>query len=225
MSRILCIETSTHVCSVALCNDGDCIDYNEIVSDKYSHAENLHPMIAGLKSIRDYRPDAVAVSKGPGSFTGLRIGVAAAKGLCLAWQIPLISVDTLSIMFDAAFEKDQSADVYVPMIDARRMEVYMRIIKKDSTLFSEVEARVIDESFFAEFSGQKVAIFGDGASKFESITGLGHHIVPGIFPSARFMISRAHNAFISGSWEEVESFEPYYLKDFIPGISKTVGIL
>jgi tRNA threonylcarbamoyladenosine biosynthesis protein TsaB len=222
MSRILCIETSTHVCSVALSVGGICLDYKEIISDKYTHAEHLHPLIDSLETLHDHKPDAIAISKGPGSFTGLRIGVAAAKGFCLAWDIPLIEVDTLSTMFLSARKVYSEADYYIPMIDARRMEVYMRIFTSDLSNASPVESKIIDENYFVEFKGKNLAIFGDGAVKFENMLSNEHRLIPGIFPSAKYMIPFAQNAFELQKWEDLNGFEPYYLKDFIPGLAKPV---
>jgi tRNA threonylcarbamoyladenosine biosynthesis protein TsaB len=221
MSRILSIETSTKSCSVALAENGVVVDSNSITLAEYSHAEQLHPMISQLAGIQTNPPHAVAVSMGPGSFTGLRIGIAAAKGLCFAWNVPLISVDTLTLMYEMARAKYVDADLYIPMIDARRMEVYMRIFDTTSNDISPVEARIIEEDFFVGLRNKSLVIFGDGAGKFSSMLNGTHHYLEGIYPDACMMALVAEEKMKLGKKENLAYFEPYYLKDFLPGPLRT----
>ena len=221
MSRILCIETSTHSCSVAIGEDNAIIDSRIITGESYLHAEKLHPLLSQLTSLSSEKPGAIAVSMGPGSYTGLRIGVAAAKGLCLAWNIPLISIDTLQLIAIRAEQMLPGMDLYIPMIDARRMEVYMRVFDKNSGGVSPVEARIVDHHFFELFGSASMAIAGDGAAKFVDFLLPGQHFIPGVIPLAEVMLPLALEKFALGETEDLASFEPYYLKDFIPGPAKT----
>ena len=153
MSHILHIETSTKVCSVALGESGNLIDFKEEHSEKYVHAERLTILIKELMESNDInfqKLSAIAISKGPGSYTGLRIGVSTAKGLCYALNIPLISIDSilnLFLNFKMSFEQEVENEVIIPMIDARRDEVYTAAFLGDGTILSETKAKVIDDNF------------------------------------------------------------------------------
>lgn len=216
---ILSIETSTTVCSVAL-HDQDKLISFEIVHTPNSAASQLAVMIDKiLRSSGNPKLDAVAVSSGPGSYTGLRIGVATAKGMCYAMGLPLLSVNSLELM---AFQVLHSTfyvqhSILCPMIDARRMEVYTMLLDSSLKAISSVEAKIIDESSFADILNyKKVHFFGTGSEKCkQAITHPNANFIDNIFPSAEWMGSLAYKAFQEKSFEDVSDFEPLYLKDFV----------
>jgi tRNA threonylcarbamoyladenosine biosynthesis protein TsaB len=221
MALILNLETASKNCSVSLSKDSQIISSREHLSAGFSHAEKLHPFIdevmkeAGVK-FTDL--DAVAVSKGPGSYTGLRIGVSAAKGLCYANDLPLIAIPTLEIMANSQKSFD---GLLVPMLDARRMEVYSSVFNnslKDSLQeIRSTKAEVIDENSFADIlSDNKVLFFGDGAAKCkEVIKSENAHFVDDIYPSSIQMAEMADSFYAKNDFVDVAYFEPFYLKDFI----------
>lgn len=218
MSLILSIETSTKNCSVSLSKNGQLIDVIEEVSHDYSHSEQLVPFIdqiltKSIYSVKDL--DAVAVGKGPGSYTGLRIGVSSAKGLCYALNIPLISISTLEAMAHSMRRKYESK-LLCPMIDARRMEVYCALF---GTINTDVEAKIIDEiSFLDILAKQEIVFFGDGAEKCKSVLTHPNAIFESnVYPSASDTIGLAHKNFSNNNFVDVAYFEPYYLKDFVAG--------
>ena len=188
MSLILLIETSTKSCSVSLSYENKIIACKEEVNDRYSHAENLNIFIESLFinsdfTIKDLK--AIAVSKGPGSYTGLRIGVSSAKGLCYALNAPLISVCTLRAMALGMAEKEDS-DLYCPMIDARRMEVYNAFYNKENNEIRGIQADIIESNSYQKELGQKVLFFGDGAEKCKlMIKHPNATFIDGIFPSSK----------------------------------------
>lgn len=232
MNHILCLETSTDICSVALFSDGVLHAFRE-TREKNAHSSRLTVMIEEI--MQDVSLDfaflsAVAVSMGPGSYTGLRIGAGVAKGLCYALQIPLIAVSTLeSIALEIARRinstQGEKPPVIVPMIDARRMEVYRAIFDAKGHQMKEVEAVIIDESSFLMFDGP-VILAGDGASKFRNIFAQHSQIVfmDNVLASARWMGMPAHRKWEAGVTENTAYFEPFYLKDFVAGISKVKGL-
>lgn len=217
MSIILNIETATKNCSVSIADKGKILAIKELNNGNYSHAEVLHPFIVDVlreANITSDYIDAVAVSKGPGSYTGLRIGVSAAKGLCFAFDKPLISIDTLtslshSITIDNGF--------IVPMIDARRMEVYAAVFNEKNELIREIKADIIDESSFSEYLKiSKVYFLGDGAQKCkETILHENAVFVDNKFPSAKEMAQLSYDKYKISDIENVAYFEPFYLKDFV----------
>lgn len=219
---ILNIETSTKNCSVCVAKDGQIIGLKELVDLKYSHAEKLHPFISEVireASITLDQIDAVAVSKGPGSYTGLRIGVSAAKGLAFAFNIPLISVSTLQSL--AMSVKVDDAMV-IPMLDARRMEVYSAIFNSDFEQIRAIKAEIIDENSFREYLGKgTVYLLGDGVQKCkETITHPNAVFVDDKFPSAKEMARLSYQKYCDKDLEDVAYFEPFYLKDFIANKEK-----
>ena len=221
MANILCIETATVNCSVAVFVDGELKSIRESNTGGYSHSENLHVYIKevideagiGVKGI-----DAVAVSRGPGSYTGLRIGVSAAKGLAYALGVPLVAVDTLKLMAISA-QKNTKADLYIPMIDARRMEVYSAVYDMGMDKVRDVEAVVVDEDSYSFLPKDKVVCFcGDGMNKCREV--IKHacvNWVDDIYPSAAMMGVEAERLYAGKCYEDVAYFEPYYLKDFVGG--------
>jgi tRNA threonylcarbamoyladenosine biosynthesis protein TsaB len=221
MSIILGIETSTKICSVAV-SDGEKLLALEEEGGDYSHSEKLTVFIQKVLvktklELKDI--DAVAVSKGPGSYTGLRIGVSVAKGLCYALGKPLIAVDTLQAMAkNVASLNGESNALYSPMIDARRMEVYTALYDGDNSSVTPIIAKIIDNnSFSKELTSQKIFFFGDGASKCAEILDQNESakFVDEGLPSAEFINQIAFKKYKNEEFEDVAYFEPYYLKDFV----------
>lgn len=217
MALILSIETATTNCSVALSKDGKTIALKEDYDNNYSHAERLHVYIDEVLKEAKVNPadlDAVAISKGPGSYTGLRIGVSAAKGLCFALNKPLISVSTLESL---AHQVTIEHGVIVSMLDARRMEVYAAVFDSSFKLIRDIESQILDENSFKDYLEKgKVYFIGSGVEKTKKI--IDHPNVIFIehkLPSASEMGSLAFNKFKINDTEDVAYFEPYYLKDFV----------
>ena len=217
MAIILNIETSTKNCSVSVADSGKIIAFKELNTGNYSHAEVLHPFIESILkegNISKSEINAIAVSKGPGSYTGLRIGVSAAKGLSFALNIPLISIDTLtSLSFAVAID----CGVIVPMLDARRMEVYAAIFSADHQPLRAIQADIIDATSFSDYlETGKVYFLGDGAEKCQAIlTHKNAVFVADKFPSAAQMAQLSFDKFSQRDFEDVAYFEPFYLKDFV----------
>jgi len=223
MSLILGIETSTKICSVAISENGKLLALKE-EGGAYSHSEKLTLFIQEVlkeagKTLQEL--DVVAISKGPGSYTGLRIGVSAAKGLCYGLDIPLISVSTLQAMAKNPSlipNKGDDSLLFCPMIDARRMEVYTALFNLNNEEVEPVSAKIIDEDSFSEhLKTHQVVFFGDGAEKCQET--LGHHsnalfLKEGL-PSAEYVNQLAFTKFEGKEFEDVAYFEPYYLKDFM----------
>ncbi len=220
MAYILCLETSTTNCSVALVKDNDVIKLIEDYDNKYSHAERLHVFIERLLkdsqvSLNDL--SAVAVSMGPGSYTGLRIGVSAAKGLCYALNIPLLAIPTLQAL---ALQVDpEPGSFVVSMIDARRMEVYAAVFSESHEQIRETRAEILSTESFSEFLEKgKVYFVGNGVEKFSSICKNDNAIfIQNKLPSANEMATLGYHKFLNENFEDVSYFEPYYLKDFVTG--------
>lgn len=221
MPVILNIETSTDVCSVALTCDGQVV-FNKENHESMSHASSLGGYVQDALSVaKSHRLaiDAVAVSRGPGSYTGLRIGVSEAKGLCFGLDVPLIAVDTLAVMACAVmFKKDIDEDALLcPMIDARRMEVYSAVYDRALNQVKPVSAEIIDENSYADILTRKPVIFlGNGAGKCRDvITGDNARYIDGICPLAADMLALSEMAFRNSRFENVAYFEPFYLKEFV----------
>ncbi|MEW7277322.1 tRNA (adenosine(37)-N6)-threonylcarbamoyltransferase complex dimerization subunit type 1 TsaB [Aquimarina sp. 2201CG1-2-11] len=220
MSYILCIETSTTNCSVALVKNKEVIVLKEDYSASYSHAERLHNFIDTVISDAaiSYKDlEAISVSKGPGSYTGLRIGVSAAKGLCYALGIPLLSVPTLQVL---SLQVSDKKDVYiVPMIDARRMEVYAAVFSDAGEQVRETKAEILTTTSFKEFLDEKEVYFiGNGVAKFSEISTEKNAVfILDKLPSANEMALPSYTKFLKEEFEDVGYFEPYYLKDFVAG--------
>ncbi len=217
MALILALETTTTNCSVALGLNGKCIALKELNAKQYSHSEKLHLFIKSILADHNYsinNLDAVAVSKGPGSYTGLRIGVSAAKGLCFAADIPLISIDTLALLAHQA--TDQGYQHIIPMLDARRMEVYTAIFDGSAQKLTDTEAKILDTDSYAETLEKGTVLFiGNGAEKFSTLCQHPNAIFKTAFPSAREMTALAEEKYKKNDTVDVAYFEPYYLKDFI----------
>lgn len=216
MSYILNIETATKNCSVALAKDGKTILCKEIAEEGYSHAERLHVFIEAIikeAGIALHDLSAIAVSQGPGSYTGLRIGVSAAKGLCYALDIPLIAVDTLQAL---AAQVTISSGLIIPMIDARRMEVYSAIFSPSLEKKREVLAQIIDDNSFEDIQ-ETLYFIGDCAEKCKSVLTKENHVFLEeiVYPSAKEMSALSFEKFKISDTVDVAYFEPYYLKDFM----------
>lgn len=218
MAYLLHLETATKVCSVALSLDGKFVALKETQEDGYSHGENLTLFIQDVLneanvSMKDL--SAVSIASGPGSYTGLRIGVSTAKGLCYALGIPMIAIDALTSLCEIAKEKHSEQNLCA-MIDARRMEVYSIIQDKDGRVLKEISADILDETSYAEF--QPFVFFGDGASKMDAIWADKSKIIDAsISSSATGQIRLAYEAFQKEKFEDIAYFEPFYLKDFVVG--------
>jgi tRNA threonylcarbamoyladenosine biosynthesis protein TsaB len=222
---IICLETSTPVCSVALCNSSGIVTLKESSEDK-SHASRLTVFIEELLSgagIRARDLEAVAVSKGPGSYTGLRIGVSTAKGIAYAASIPLIGIETTLSMFNGISEDLkkkyglENNSLFVPMLDARRMEVYYSILTSEGKTVKEIAAEIIDERSFTDIPERvRILIFGDGALKCRQVLKRGNIAFADEFRiSAAYMYKPAFKSLRERHFEDIAYFEPFYLKDFI----------
>ncbi|KAF0130812.1 MAG: glycoprotease [Bacteroidetes bacterium] len=233
MAAILLIETATQVCSAGLCVDNHLVSIRESF-DQRSHAELITTYISEVINeggLSFEQLDAVAVSKGPGSYTGLRIGVSTAKGICFACDIPLISIDTLqALAFGMKLQADklfiENDQLFCPMIDARRMEVYTAIFDSTLSTVMPTTALVIEaDSLNHWLVNKKVCFAGDGSAKCNQI--LSHEnacFIDGVHPSVVNMVNHANQAFSEGKFENLAYFEPFYLKDFVAGLPKVKGL-
>jgi tRNA threonylcarbamoyladenosine biosynthesis protein TsaB len=221
VTYILNLETATKNCSVSISQNGQTIFCKEMAETGYSHAERLHVFIEEcIKESTIHFKDlsAIAVSQGPGSYTGLRIGVSAAKGLCFALDLPLIAVDTLQVL---ALKLSISDGVIIPMIDARRMEVYSAIFNSKFEKIREVQAEILTANSFEEIS-DKIHFIGDCAEKAKTVLNNSNFIFHEdvFYPSANEMSGLSYKKFQENNFEDVAYFEPYYLKDFMATVSK-----
>ena len=215
--KILHIETSSKNCSVAISDGEELLCLCEEVSENYKQSESLHTFVEwaleGAEiSLKDI--EAVSLGKGPGSYTGLRIGAASAKGFCYGLKVPLIAVNSLETMIEPFL--GQNYDVIIPLIDARRMEVYCAVFDGNSgEMLTETEAKILDEQSFKELEGKKILFVGDGAKKAQEILKIsGADFNENVYPSAKYLIKKAVEKFNRQDFEDVAYFEPFYLKDF-----------
>lgn len=231
MALILNIETATPVLSVALSRDGKTIA-SRTEDTGNSHAEMVTLLISEIMEEMNLtydHLDAVAVSKGPGSYTGLRIGVSTAKGFCYAKEIPLIAVDTLQAMALGMAEKQNPQDqntLFCPMIDARRMEVYDAFYDVENQLVREVQATIVDENTYQKELENKMIVFGgNGVGKCrEVIQSPNARFLTDFIPSAKYMAPLAEKAYLEKQFEDVAYFEPNYFKAYIAGKPKVKGL-
>lgn len=225
MSLILCIETGTDICSVGIARDGELMSLRESDQGR-DHAKQVAVFVDELLRETGVKPDeldAVAVGMGPGSYTGLRIGVSFAKGLCYGLNIPLLAVGSLEALTDVAIKDYEAGIIQVegwdeaflcPMVDARRMEVYTQIFNSRCEAQSEVSAEIITEDSFSQWRAKgKLVIFGNGAAKCQEM--LPDAIYIDVAPSARGLTRIAHQLFEAGKTVDIAYFEPFYLKDFV----------
>ena len=220
MSRILCVDTSSFICSVSVFENLSLISSNSSELEK-SHSKLIIQLIdQSLKDakIKINEVDAFAVSMGPGSYTGLRIGVSTIKGLCYSLEKPLISINTLEILSKSALNHiNNYNDFFIcPMIDARRMEVFTKMLDND---FNEVEkdkALILDDKSFNDIGGGKsIYFFGDGSNKFQKITNnKNFHFIDNIISSSKHMGELANIKYENNQFENLTTFEPFYIKDF-----------
>ena len=223
---ILHIETSTNICSIAVSENGQCL-FSKSDSEGMNHAALLSVFIAEamefLKSTSK-KPNAVAVSSGPGSYTGLRIGVSTAKGLCYGLDIPLIAVSTLEVLTANALQITETTanSLFCPMIDARRMEVYAAIYNQEGIIQREISADIIDENSYSEIlESHSVYFFGNGAEKCKAtLTHPNARFIDGMYPLAENMIVLAEKAYNEKKFVDVAYFEPFYLKEFYTTAAK-----
>jgi len=215
VTHILQIETSTTNCSVAISRNGETISVKEL-SNGYSHAENLHVFIKDIldeNKLKYFDLNAIAVSKGPGSYTGLRIGVSTAKGLCFSLDIPLIAIETLEVL---AHQVNVDNGFVVPMIDARRMEAYTKVFDANFNEVRAIEAEILDNESFAVFLEQgKVVFIGNKTEKTQEVIQHENATLIDSLPSAKEMSDLAYAKYKKNDIEDVAYFEPYYLKDFL----------
>ena len=224
VSIILHIETATKNCSVAVSRSGTMLALKEQFSEQFSHSEQLHSFIQDV--LKEAHMDmtalaAVAVSKGPGSYTGLRIGVAAAKGICFALDLPLIAVNSLQILTEKYQDNNQA--LLFPMFDARRKEVYVMILNEKKEVVKPTFAEVLTTESFKEFPTNVQWVFmGEGAQKCKEVFDANHIEYRSDIqhPSASEMVSLAWKAFQANKFEDVAYFEPFYLKDFYTTANK-----
>ncbi|GGD41126.1 tRNA (adenosine(37)-N6)-threonylcarbamoyltransferase complex dimerization subunit type 1 TsaB [Emticicia aquatilis] len=234
MPIILSIETSTKACSAAIHQDGKLLSVSELYNEKSSSGmlTTLIEHVVKTASLKLQEVDAIAVAKGPGSYTGLRIGVSTAKGLCFTLEKPLIAINTLEAMAFSIFDLKSDAqnpvtnlqssivNLLCPMLDARRMEVYCAVYKADSLeVIEPTQAKIIDETSFADLlEKHQIIFFGDGAEKCRTTLGANPNAVflnHTIYPSAKSIGALANGAFEQQQFENVADFEPFYLKEFV----------
>ncbi|RQO39483.1 tRNA (adenosine(37)-N6)-threonylcarbamoyltransferase complex dimerization subunit type 1 TsaB [Chryseobacterium sp. KBW03] len=215
--KILYLETSSKNCSVAVSDNEKLLCLCEEVSENYKQSESLHSYVewalegAGI-SIKEI--EAVSLGKGPGSYTGLRIGAASAKGFCYGLKVPLIAINSLESMIEPFL--GDNYDFVVPLIDARRMEVYTAVYDGNTGKeLSQTEAKILDETSFEEFKDKKVLFVGDGAKKAKEILNLPDAVFKDdVYPSSQYLIKKTLEKIESNEFEDIAYFEPFYLKDF-----------
>ena len=218
MAYILHIETSTKQCSVALAHKGKLLTSRVLNSESFSHNEKLHLFISEILEEANLKPkqlDAISVSKGPGSYTGLRIGVAAAKGFCFALDIPLIALNSLEILVQGVTQAE--FELIIPMMDARRMEVYTAIFDGSKNWINQTSALVLNQNSFKEIVKDKTVLFlGNGTNKFQELIPEINltHSFENNYPNAIDMVELTWEKYNSEDFESLAYFEPFYLKDF-----------
>lgn len=215
---LLCIETSGKNCSVALFEGLQLVSIREVYTEQFSHSENLHVFIEQVLKESNLQPKAIkaiAISAGPGSYTGLRIGVATAKGLCYGWDIPLIALPTLRILAEQVTYEFTDIEYIIPMIDARRMEVFTAVYSHDFSPILGERAEILTESTFDTYLNKGKTIFlGDGITKFQAICKHKNaYFWENKFPSAKQMGRLALEKYQAQAFEDIAYFEPFYLKE------------
>ena len=220
--KILHLETSSKNCSVAISDGEELLCLCEEVSENYKQSESLHTFVEwaleGAKlTLKDI--EGISLGKGPGSYTGLRIGASSAKGFCYGLNIPLLAINSLESMKEPFLNKGY--DLIIPLIDARRMEVYSAVFEGTSgEMISETKAKVLDENSYQEYQDKKILFVGDGAKKAKEILQLAHvEYSETVYPSAKYLIKSAVEKYKQKDFEDIANFEPFYLKDF-QGVKK-----
>lgn len=220
MAYLLCLETASKNCSISIFENDKCISLVEESSDNYIHAEKLNYFVKwALETINiDFKDlSGVVISEGPGSYTGLRIGLASAKAFCFSLDIPLISVDTLQSLARTA--KDKSP-IIIPAIDARRNEIYCSVMDKDFKIIEPTQALVLNLDFFEPFRNEEILILGDGAKKTKDFLPNFHIKIQENLPTAETLGILGFEKFKNNEFEDVAYFEPFYLKNFVNNIKK-----
>lgn len=225
MAKILHLETSAYNCSVAISDKRKLLFTVSETSDKYIHSERLHVFIDTCMKEAGLQPndlDAVSLSRGPGSYTGLRIGTSAAKGLCYALNIPLIVLDTWCIIYaQMKAIHVEKYDCYIPLIDARRMEAYSIDLDSDGNPISEVKSVIWDNNPWLAKANEKILFAGDAAKKFGLVSENPNWTFDAdIFPDSKYMVDLAVDHYERADFADVAYFEPFYLKDFVAGKPK-----
>lgn len=214
--KILHLESSSKNCSVAISDGEKLLCLCEEVSENYKQSESLHQFVEWAlegAQIKLSDLDAVCLGKGPGSYTGLRIGAASAKGFCFGLNIPLISVPSMDSMAEPFINGDY--DLIIPLIDARRMEVYTSVYDRSGRVILETEAMILEADSFHKYRDQKIIFIGDGVKKASEILDLKSATFnENVYPSAQYLIKKAVEKFEKKSFEDIAYFEPFYLKDF-----------
>ncbi len=220
--KILHLETSSKNCSVAISDGEELLCLCEEISENYKQSESLHTFVQWALEgaeidLKDL--DAISLGKGPGSYTGLRIGAASAKGFCFGLDLPLIAVESLETMVETSLNKGY--DYIIPLVDARRMEVYTATFDGNyGERMSETEAMILEEDSFQNFADKKVIFVGDGAKKAREILQLENaDFDESIYPSAKYLIKKSAEKYLAKDFEDIAYFEPFYLKDF-QGVKK-----
>lgn len=222
---ILHIETATKNCSVALSRGTQSLFSKSVFDEKYTHAESLHLLIEEALSkakVKATELSAIHVSKGPGSYTGLRIGVSAAKGLAYSLGVPLLALGSLETLVWQAIEKHPGHQYYLPVIDARRTELYVQVFDAFGNALTPVSAELIEEGFFDRYQNKGALIIGDAAEKCALHLGDTFTYDKTALPDARYMQKRGLVLFEKEQFEDEAYFEPFYLKDFIAGKPKAI---
>ncbi|MGQ9847230.1 MAG: tRNA (adenosine(37)-N6)-threonylcarbamoyltransferase complex dimerization subunit type 1 TsaB [Bacteroidales bacterium] len=227
MAIILNIETSGEICSVGI-SDNDKVIITLQANEKNSHSIKLAPLTNELFKMLNLKPDqlnAVAISRGPGSYTGLRIGTSFAKGLCYSLNIPLLAIDTFKIMCIDVLQNYSlnNKSILCPMIDARRMEVYTALYDTSLNNISEIQSLVLNDQAFSQYDNNELYFFGSGMNKWKELTNgkkiSNFKFIPDILPKAESMAPLSYRLFKEKIYEDIAYFEPFYLKDFIAGTS------
>lgn len=226
MACIIHLETATKNCSVAISENGQLLAELSVLNDHYSHSEKLHSFIEKVLKKAGKTPkelDAVAISMGPGSYTGLRIGVAAAKGLCYALELPLIALNTLEIMAQTVLPISNNS-LLIPMLDARRMEVYTMVLDAQKQVVQNTWAEVLNTESFTNFTTKPLLVFGVGTEKFQAINPSASitFLEEPKYPLAKDMIPLAFKAYTEKRFEFLAYFEPFYLKEFLTTPAKKI---
>jgi len=229
LAYLLAIETATEVCSVALGKDGQCIALKESEREN-SHAEKVIVFVDEVlqqTNIPIEAIDAVCISEGPGSYTGLRIGVSSAKGLCYALGKPLIAVPTLQAMAWGAREQFPQKKQFCPMIDARRMEVYAAMYDEHLEILDEVKNHIVDADFYADFLNNNPVVFsGNAVEKVQPVLqGKPNAVFASVKISARYLLELAYKKYLKNDFVDVAYFEPFYLKEFQSKKGKVKGLV
>ena len=231
MAAILVIETSTEVCSIALTIDGTQTDLIES-REGQNHARLVTVFADSLLRRNNIKPEelvAVAVSKGPGSYTGLRIGVSTAKGICFARHIPLIAIGTLEAMTQHVMQNrkgyhiaEDKPTLFCPMIDARRMEVFSMLYNDDGSVLKPISAEIVDETFLSdELNEKQIVFYGNGSEKCSQVLKSPNALfIPQVEASAKYLCDLVWQLYNKNQFEDVAYFEPFYLKDFVATVSK-----